>query len=488
MKHITIFKLLVGTLLLVFSSCGKDFLKEVPKSSLSEANYYKTLNDAEGAINAIYSPIRQGALNGPYFLQVDIKADYAYGRGSTAPIGQYQGLDQVNISRTEGLWSDFYRSINYANIAIENINKITSINQSERDAFVAEAKFMRAFCYYHLVINWGAVPLYLGTDHLDSKRAPVQDVYTSILADLKDGEESLPSIPDQYGHPTKWAAKAFLAQVYLTMSNWDSAQIMAKEVINSNLFSLVEVSQPDDFDKIFGASSNGTSEEIFYLKFNHQNGWQWPLNLLWTSTQFAPFGNYVIYEMPENLFIKNWNGNDLRKQFDLFTEYIDPASGQVKQLPSSTPVLCSKFRDPAATGTTGFGNDYPFLRYADVLLIYAEANDMAENGPSTLAIEYLNKIKRRGYGYPSNATSPVDYPITGWTASSFRDSVLQERGYELFMEGKRWEDLKRTQKAGEVILKVKGIVIKEASLLWPIPQQEIDTNPEIGSEDQNPGY
>jgi len=151
-------------------------------------------------------------------------------------------------------------------------------------------------------------------------------------------------------------------------------------------------------------------------------------------------------------------------------------------------VLCSKFRDPAATGRTGFGNDYPFLRYADVLLIYAEANDMAENGPSDLAIECLNKIRRRGYGYSPDATSPVDYPSTGWTASSFRDSVLQERGYELFMEGKRWEDLKRTNTAADVILQVKGITIKEAALLWPIPQQEIDTNPEIGPEDQNPGY
>jgi hypothetical protein len=487
MKRMIIFTALLGSVLFVLTSC-KDYLKEVPKDRLSEANYYKTLDDAEGAINAIYSPIRQGALNGPYFLQVEIKADYAYGRGSTAPIGQYQGLDQVNISRTDGLWSDFYRSINYANIAIENIARISSINQAERDALVAEARFMRAFCYYHLVINWGAVPLYMSTEHADTKRAPVQDVYNAILADLKEGEKSLPPTPAQYGHPTSWAAKAFMAQVYLTMGKWDSAQVMAKEVISSNLFSLINVSQPDDFDKIFGASANGTSEEIFYLKYNHQDGWGWPLNLLWTSSQFAPFGNYVLYETPDNLFIKNWDPNDLRKQFDLFTAYIDPATGQVEQLPSSTPVLCSKFRDPAATGRTGFGNDYPFLRYADVLLIYAEANDMAENGPSDLAIECLNKIRRRGYGYSPDATSPVDYPSTGWTASGFRDSVLQERGYELFMEGKRWEDLKRTNTAADVILQVKGIKIKEAALLWPIPQQEIDTNPEIGPEDQNPGY
>lgn len=487
MKQIIFFITGAGLLLSGLTSC-KDYLKEVPKDRLSESNYYRTLQDAQGAINAIYTPIRQGALNGPYFLQVEIKADYAYGRGSTQPIGQYQGLDQVNISRTDGLWSDFYRGINYANIAIENIAKIGAIDPSQRDALIGEAKFMRALYYYHLVINWGAVPLYLHTVHTDTKRAPVQDVYKAIISDLKDGEDVLPPAPAQYGHPTSWAAKAFLAQVYLVMGNWDSAQAMAKEVISSNLFSLVNVSQADDFDKIFGASANGSSEEIFYLKYNHIDGWGWPLNLLWTSSQFAPFGNYVLYETPENLFIKNWNPNDLRRQFDLFTEYTDPATGQLQQLPSSTPVLCSKFRDPAATGRTGFGNDYPFLRYADVLLMYAEANDMAEHGPSPLAVECLNRVRRRGYGYLPDAISPVDYPTTGWSETSFRDSVLQERGYELFMEGKRWEDLKRTGKAAEVIQQVKGIKIKEAALLWPIPQQEIDTNPEIGPEDQNPGY
>jgi len=487
MKRIAIYTICLGTCLFVLASC-KDYLKELPNDRLSESNYYKTLDDAEGAISAIYAPIRHGAFNGPYFLQVEIKADYAYGRGSTQPIGQYQGLDQVNISRTDGLWSNIYQSISYANIAIENIAKISSISDEQKNALVSEAKFMRAFCYYHLVINWGAVPLYLSTEQDDTKRMPVENVYNAIVADLKDGEADLPATPAQYGHPTSWAAKAFLAQVYLTMGKWDSAQAMAQEVINSNQFSLLKVSQPDDFDHIFGASANGTSEEIFYLKFNHQDGWGWPLNLLWTSTQFAPFGNYVLYETPDNLFIKNWDPNDMRKQFDLFTEYTDPATGQVEQLPSSTPVLCSKYRDPGATGTTGFGNDYPFLRYADVLLIYAEANDMAENGPSTLAIECLNKIKRRAYGYASDAPSPVDYPSTGWTKDSFRDSVLQQRAYELFMEGKRWEDLKRTDKAAEVILKVKGISIKQASLLWPIPQQEIDTNPSIGPDDQNPGY
>jgi hypothetical protein len=487
MKQSILITIISAVVITGFPSC-KNYLDELPKDRISESNYYNNLESAQGAVNAIYSPVRKGGLNGPYFLQTDIRADYGYGRGSTSPIGEYQTLDQVNIARTDGLWADFYRSINYANIAIEKIPPIAVISEASRNALVAEARFMRAFCYYHLVINWGAAPLYLSAGQASGGRAPVQDVYKAIIEDLKNGEAFLPATPAQFGRPTKWAAKAFLSLVYLTMGQWDAAKEKAAEVIQSNDFSLVNVQKPDDFDNVFGASANGTPEEIFYLKFNHQDGWGWPLNLLWTATQFAPFGNYVIYEKPDNPFISNWDKADLRRQFNLFTEYIDPATNTVQQLPSSTPMLCSKFRDPAATGTTGFGNDYPFLRYADVLLIFAEASALAEGGPSAEAVECLNKVKRRGYGYSVNTASPVDYATGGWTAASFRDAVLKERGYELFMEGKRWQDLRRSGKAAGIILQTKGITVKESAYLWAIPQQEIDTNPEIGPEDQNPGY
>lgn len=488
MKKI-IFLATIVLIILGVSSCSK-FLQEKPMTQLSTATYYKTLQDAQGAINAIYGPIRSdGVFQRNYMQLADIPSDYAYGRGSTAPAGNYQLLDQVNISRVGSVWNGLYQAINYANIAIEQIPNITSIAPATRTELVSEAKFLRAYCYFHLVINWGAVPLYLSTTHTVTKRMPVQDVYTAIVADLDSGEQFLPPVPAEEGRPTNWAAKSFLSLVYLFMGQWDSAANNAQQVIEKGPYSLVQVHQPDDFNNIFGPSANGTSEEIFYLKYNHVNGqgWEWPLNLLWTSSQYAPFGNYVVYEEPNNPFITSWNNNDLRKQFDLFTEYINPATGLVNQL-TFPPMLCSKFRDPGATGTAGFANDYPFLRYADVLLIYAEANDMANSGPSSLAIESLNEVKRRGYGYPSNSPSPVDYPSSGWTQQSFRDSVLQERAYEQFMEAKRWQDLKRTGTAAEIILQNKGIKLNPDFLLWPIPQQEIDANPQIGQSNQNPGY
>lgn len=475
-------------LLLPLAAC-KDFLDEVPEDRLSEQNFYNNLADAKAAVNAIYQPIRViSAFGGQYLLQVEIMAEFSVGRGSTAAVGAYQGLDATNAQRVGLVWQYLYQSINYANLAIEKIPQISSINDNTKAALVAEARYMRAFNYYHLVRHWGAVPLLVSLNPENTGRAPVEDVYKTIIADLQNGESILPDKPEQYGRPTKWSAKAFLADVYLTRKEWNLAQQKAEEVINSGKFNLVPVNTLNDLDKIFGPLANGTEEEIFYLKYSNQNGWQWPHSILYSGTTFSPFGAYVMTSTLDNKFLKEWSDNDLRKQWGVTTHYTNRVTGQYTQLPSLAPVQFSKFRDNNAPTNSGHANDYPFLRYADVLLIQAEASAMAQNGPSAPAVENLNKIKRRGYGLPVNTPSAIDYPATGWTAASFQDAVLLERAYELFLEGKRWLDLKRTGKIQSSILHYLGIQVAQAHLNWPIPQQEIDNNPMISQADQNPGY
>jgi starch-binding outer membrane protein, SusD/RagB family len=474
-------------LVISITSC-KKYLEEIPKDKLSENNFYAALPDAISAVNSIYSPIRDN-LNDNYSVMIDILSDYWYGRGSTMPMSNYQGLDATNIVRVSNSWGYQYRSIRNANIAIQKISGM-KIAGSDKSALVAEARFLRAYVYYTMVRLWGPIPLYLDTEPKDMSRKSEDEVYQAIIADLQTGETDLPSTPAEFGRPTKWSAKALLAEVYLTRGEWLLAKSKAQEVIDSHIFGLVEVSVANDFDKIFGPSANGTSEEIFYLKFSHEDGYGYPHKLLWYQDQFSPFGSYVTYGKPTNLFLNTWDKNDLRKQFNIFTQYINRFTGVTETLPASTPILCSKYRDVAATGQNGFGNDRTVLRYADVLLIYAEASVLAENGVSSSALDCLNKIKRRAYGYPSGSVSPVDYPAGGWTVDSFRNTVIQERGYELFMEGKRWFDLKRlgTDKLKELVLANKGMTVKDLHLLWPIPQQEIDTNPDINVADQNPGY
>lgn len=478
-------KKFITFILLVSLFACSDFLEEVPKAQLSESNFYTSLEDAQAAVNSTYTPIR-GIFRTLYMLMLDIEADYADGRGSTRPLGDYQGFDVTNINRAATMWTQFYTSIRNANIAIQNIEGM-DLDETSKAALIAEAQFMRAFSYYHLVRHWGAVPIHLSTETEDTERESPEEVYQVIISDLQAGETDLPNTPRQFGHPTRWAAKSLLAEVYLTLGEWASAKEKAAEVIESGEFSLIEVSQVDDFNNIFGPTVNGTSEEIFYLKYNHTDGWSWPLNLLWNDTEYGPFGNFVIYSVP-GPFFDNWDDNDLRKEWNIFSEYYSPITGEIETLPEETPILCRKFRDPNATSREGYANDYPLLRYADVLLIYAEAAPKADGTVSAEAIEYLNMIRRRAYGYPSNSPSPVDFPTSNWTVESFTDTVFQERAYELYMEGKRWFDLKRVDKVQEIILQNTGKTVLDVHLMWPIPQQEIDTNPQIGPEDQNPGY
>lgn len=143
----------------------------------------------------------------------------------------------------------------------------------------------------------------------------------------------------------------------------------------------------------------------------------------------------------------------------------------------------------AVEANRGAGNDIPIYRYADALLIYAEASCMASNGPTAEGLEALNKLHRRAYGHDPNVPSLVDFKISDYNTASFQNLVLKERAYEFIYEGKRWYDLKRTGKAAAVINAAKGIIIAEKAYFWPIPVSELSFNKALNpATDQNPGY
>ena len=145
--------------------------------------------------------------------------------------------------------------------------------------------------------------------------------------------------------------------------------------------------------------------------------------------------------------------------------------------------------DPYAVDRLGAGNDLPIYRYAEVLLIFAESAVRSVGSIEPDAIDALNQVKRRAYGYSSQTPSPVDYQFEPNEVDAILDAILQERAYEFQFEGKRWLDLKRTGRAQEMIMKNKGLEIAEAHYLWPIPQQETNFNGAIDpATDQNPGY
>lgn len=475
---------------LAFTACN-DELVEKPKS-LSAEVFYNTNDEALAAVNAVYGPMRgDGALGLNYPAQLEGLPDYGNSRGSQTNVSLYQGLDNTNASRVGTIWDGLYQSIRNANIVIKNVPNGREVTPAVRDLVVAEAKYLRALCYFALVRNWGGVPLRteenMGEPNLP--RATREEIYDQIEKDALAAEPFLPTETDPSklvpGKPSTWAAKTLLAEFYLTRGDvargdWEKSRAKSQEVISSGRYSLVPVTVSEDFQQIFGPEVTFTKEEVFYLKYSRQQGFGlvgYAHRAIGPYKYFGGGGVYAQYtDSTSNSFIKTWDKNDLRKSHILYN--VDVGLGP-------NTCLYRKFRDPVATAA---GNDYPWYRYADVLLFHAEAASRANGGPTAEAMESLNKVHRRAYGYDPNTASPVDFKLADYDATTFVDLVVRERGYETMYEGKRWLDLKRLGIARQRIKEVKGIDIAEKHMNWPIPNSEMLYNKALTPADQNFGY
>lgn len=478
-------KITLSTLFLsLFVSCQgivDNSLEETPKSASADV-FYNTPEEAEAAVNAIYSQWRTNNIPN-YIVVLDTHTEWGYGRGSRAALNDFQGLNSTWINTTGSFWNTFYLSIRNANIVIENVPNGNSIGQEDIDRYVAEAKFLRALSYFHLVKNWEGVPLRTedNMDEEDVGRSSVEEIYDLIISDLTEAELNLPEEQSQIGRATAFAAKTLLSHVYLNLEMFTEARDKAQEVIDSNKYSLVPVTTREDFNNIYGPDVTTTPEEIFYFKYaraqDQGNYMLWILNH--PSTGLYNFGGaYAHYGDAADPFFQNWNDDDLRK--DLWDQ-IDFGLG-------STTLVSRKYQDQSAVSGHNAGNDQPVYRYAEILLIYAEAAARVAGGPTAEAMEALNKVHRRAYGEDPNTSSEIDYEMADYNEETFIDLVVEERGYEFIFEGKRWHTLKRLGIAEEYVQEGRGIIIAEKHYVWPIPDSEMNYNDAINSEDQNPGY
>ncbi|NQD72188.1 RagB/SusD family nutrient uptake outer membrane protein [Sphingobacterium shayense] len=463
---------------LLFTACEKSLI-EAPKQIAVE-NFYTTPSEVEAAVNAIYTPLRNGLMSN-YIATLECQSDWMYGRGSWTPLSNFQGLDDANITRVEGFWNNFYLTIRNANLVVLN-----SPAGEEYESLVAEAKFLRAFSYFQLVRNWGGVPLRTeGTmTEKDLPRSTEEEVYRLIEEDLNVAADMLPENASVSGRPTKWAAKTLLSDVYLQLEQYAKAAEQSQQVMQ-NSFSLVSVSTKEDFQyKIFGPDIVSSSEEIFALKYarlpDQGNYILWianhPSTKLFTTDGT---GAYAVHGDATNANYLEWNDQDLRKQlWDKINFGLGPNT-----------LVSSKYIDPDALDRGTAGNDLPIYRLSDVLLIYAEASSRANNAVSSESMEALNKVHRRAYGFAAEATSPVDFDVADYTVDTFIDLIVKERGYEFIYEGKRWLELKRIGEVNEYIAYGKGKTVIEKHLLWPIPLSETNYNNAIDPvADQNSGY
>ncbi|UOQ68961.1 RagB/SusD family nutrient uptake outer membrane protein [Hymenobacter volaticus] len=478
-------KLLQPLLLLALTlGSGACSLEEVPPSSLAPQNFYTNGGDAVAAVNAVYDVANQiGDQSRNLIIMGDIPSDdmdLLANNADRIQIWSFQ-TNAVNGVVAQS-WQVLYQGINRANAAIERIPGI-SMDEALKTRLVGEARFMRAFYYFYLVRWYGGVPLLVTetkslTDGRNATRATADEVYAQIIADFTAAETAL---PDKFtgadaGRATAGAAKAFLAKVYLTRKEYAQARDKAKELIDNA--SRYGYGLFDRYADVFAIANKNGRESVFELQFVGGGVGQGsgmityfaPENSLITGRGFGSF-----YPTPE--FYNSFQNGDKRKE--LFINSFVNAAGQVVP----TFQHFNKYQDPTARAFGEANNNFPIIRYADVLLMFAEAENEL-SGPTAAALTAVNPIRRRAYGNSLTAASPVDF-AAALGKDGFRQRLWDERRWELHAEGHRWFDLVRTNRLVSVLRPKGKTNVDENDNLFPIPQREIDLNPNLV---QNPGY
>ena len=471
-----------------FSSCS-DFLEQNPQTDLSENDFYKTADDILSAVNGAYSSLQENDIYGNWYGFGEIPSDNTRNQLSGSVTTQNE-IDKFYIdtqnSMIANFWKAAYKVINRTNTVLGRIDGI-DINADLANRYKLECKFIRALMYFNLVRVYGDVPLVLKeisiSESYDILREPKENVYNQIIADLKEAQGLPVSYPTaEDGRATQGAAKALLADVYMTLHKYAEAETILAEIINSGRYSLLENTPGslniDGYKNVFSPVNHNSKEGIFEIQFlkggygegsNYANNFA-PEN---SGTNVVAVGGTGGNNIPEMDIYNAYEEGDLRRDFSMSLGYYDNRKNNEWV---ESRYVCKYMDVPYQNNDAS--NNYPVIRYADVILMYAEA--LNQNGKTAEACKYLNMTRRRGFGYQTTETSPVDLQTTD--KAQFSLMVEQERRVELAFENHRWFDLIRTGRAVEV-MRSKGFSLNETNLICPIPQKQIDVNPKLTQND-----
>ena len=475
--------------------CACNSLLDVqPKTFSGTTDYYRTPDQVEHAVNGAYSflQILYGTASSSYWAMTEMRSDNTTYQYNEADRGEQEmeSLDEFLITAdnyvVEQVWRDSYRAILQSNTILDRIGGVAFSDQSRKEQYVGEAEFLRAFHYFNLVRLCGDVPLLLHEvqspdEAAVGKRASVDEVYQQIISDLVD---AIGKLPERYlaadaGRATRGAAKMLLADVHMTRKNYQAAAAELGDLLTMG-YSLLP-----SYEAVFDPVNKNNAESIFEVQYSAALEGEASEFIY----RFAPFnsGNAIVgfndlvpshagYNIPTRDLLRAYEAGDRRRDASIGF-YVAPDNSAYDVAIGDTIPYVKKYLHPFQQQRRT-DDDFPVYRYAEALLLLAEAlNELGRTGE---AYAYIDQVRGRAGLAPLPA---------GLSQDQFRDTVWHEQRIESAFENKRWYQLVRSGQAVGVMtrhgeemkqlmprLSAAAYQVQPYMLLYPIPAREVRLN------------
>jgi hypothetical protein len=499
-------------LLIGLSIVGCSNLEEEPVGLLAPEGFFKSPKDIQTAVNGAYGNMTEESFWGRKLsLPLMLRSDMV-GIGDQGTAARRIDHDRFSVTDDNGMitafWPRSYQIIATANQAISGAENVPASDEL-KNPVTAQAYFVRAFTYFHLVRMFGDIP-YIDSPVIDAEalatisKTSKADVYAKIIADLEYAKTWLPDVQPTKSMPSKAAAQAYLALVYLTMEEYANAYKEAKEVIQNE--SKYQLALESDFQNLFNSDAIETSKEpLFSIDYNgfrsgnYGQDYQAALTGI-RGNQVGNIGGGWSVAVPSVNVFNTWDNDDYRKDVSLdvtgiFNGVEEPFANfpnfDSRNIQSAYIAKYSRFPGQTSNGNgRGSSHNYSMMRYAEVLLIAAEALNETQPG-SAEADGYVNRLRARARNKDGNSSSLSPANVTaGMSQTNFRTMVLEERKWELAFECKRWYDIARRKMGPEVFgasgLEQRPSFSEGRDYLLPLPADELQRNPNLMPN--NAGY
>jgi tetratricopeptide (TPR) repeat protein len=469
---------------LVTASCNRDFIELTPISTVSIDQLYKTDNDFRDALTGAYRSLQNQYQN--FWIFGDVRGDDSEQQVVKNDPWYYSDTFTINndLALLSTTWSNYYQLITRVNNVIARIEEVDASTLPNKNRHIGEAKFLRALAYFDLVRIYGEVPMLTAPISTEQsyklRRESAMTIYNEVIVkDLLDAETKLGAAYSgtNVGRPTSGAAKALLGRVYLTLKDFAKAETKLREVTTMGYALLPNYNDLFDYSK-----NEHHSEYIFDVEYEEGLGGQGSVfthRFFPNSATMATFygvrgGELAETNSPTQKLISAFTETDKRRDITIGTKggFTD-ATGKFVALPQATSqTYTKKYITPVAVQNDSRAN-WKVIRYADVLLMLAEA--LNENEKTDEAVTFLNQVRQRAGLTPYALSSQAD----------IREKIALERRLELSFEGHRWFDLVRTGKALEVM---RPTGMQEYMTVFPVPLSQVQVVNDKNIFPQNPGY